>query len=392
MGVLSGLIRPVYAPIFFNGTALAMLVPVLPLYLRDEGLSFTAVSVVLAAAGVGGLVGGLPAGSVLTRMGAHALLVSAIAALAITTVLLGLTTAVLALVAFRVVGGVGWVGVHLSCQAHVTENVNTNVRGRAMSFVGGSNRLAYLVGPALGGLFVDLFGFRTTFLIAGLTSASGLVGVMTKRAGPPIVRPEGADGLLVALRRHRRLLLRSGLAGALVMTVRDGRFVVLPLIASEVGLSPTEVGLVVAVGTGADLLLFPISGLIMDRFGRLFAIIPAFSLVAIGLVMLAAGDSPAAVTAAGAVIGVGNGLSAGSLLTLGSDLAPSEATGPFLAGMAAMSNMGRVAGPLIVGWTADAAGLGTAAAVLAAVMTLAILWIALVIGETGTRAELAAAR
>jgi hypothetical protein len=101
--------------------------------------------------------------------------------------------------------------------------------------------------------------------------------------------------------------------------------------------------------------------------------------------MLAAADSTRSVVVAGAVIGVGNGLSSGTMLTLGSDLAPADATGPFLAGLAAMQDGGRVVGPLLVGAIGAGAGLGAASVALAVVLIAAVLWLVLVVGETGGR-------
>ena len=61
---------------------------------------------------------------------------------------------------------------------------------------------------------------------------------------------------------------------------------VLPLIGTAVGLSPADVGLLIGAGGLADFLLFPVSGFLMDRFGRLAAIVPAFSLMGAGLFLL----------------------------------------------------------------------------------------------------------
>ncbi len=83
-------------------------------------------------------------------------------------------------------------------------------------------------------------------------------------------------------------------------------------------------------------------------------------------------------------MGVGNGLSAGTMLTLGSDLAPADAPGQFLAAMAAMQDSGKIIGPLLVGWMADTVGLGASAAALGVAMIVGLAWIVVLIGETGT--------
>jgi len=48
--------------------SIGMLIPVLPVCLRDNGLSFSSISVVLASAGLGSILGGLPSGALLSRV------------------------------------------------------------------------------------------------------------------------------------------------------------------------------------------------------------------------------------------------------------------------------------------------------------------------------------
>ncbi len=363
-----------------------MLLPVVPLYLRDAGLSYTMVAVVLAALGLGAVLGGLPSGSIAGRHGPEWLFVGATVATGLTAALLGISTAVFALVAFRLLYGVGVVGMRVSVQMLVNLAAPVRLRGRGMSGLGGALRLAFFVGPLVGGVLVDLVGFSMTFLVCGVTTLCGLIPFLAVRRD----RPEGQrfdrpavpwSSLSNALHQHRGLLFLAGTGPALVMTVREGRNVVVPLIGDELGLSATAVGALVAIGTGADLLLFPVAGWLMDRFGRLYAIVPAFSLLGLGMFVLGMSDTATGAIVAGVIMGIGNGMSAGTMLTLGGDLAPTDA-GPFLAALGMMQDSGAVVGPVIVGWLADSAGLAQSALVLAAVMFVAIAWIVIVLGDT----------
>ena len=383
------LLVPVYLPWLAVGLGLGVLLPALPLYLRSESLSYTTVSVVLAAAGAGSALGSLPAGAIGQRIGDDGLMALAVATLAITTVLFGVATSVVVLVVLRVAYGAGQVALHQSRQTFITRTVPVVHRGRVMSWVGGTFRLALLVGPVLGGLVVDRAGFATAFVVAGGLTALGLLGV--ERGTLRSVRCDVAERsasvpLRAALRRHRRRLVTVGIGPALIMAARDGRHVVIPLIADSFDMSASAVGAVVAVGTGADLVLFPVAGLLMDRFGRLFAIVPSFSLMAVGLLLIGLADTTTGVVVGTIVTGVGNGMSAGTMLTYGSDLAPADDPGPFLAGLNVMTYTGRVVGPLLVGWFADAVGLGTSAVALSVVLAVGVAWIVVIVGETGGRA------
>lgn len=388
---LRSLTLPIYLPWFTAVFGVGVLVPVLPLYLRDAGASFTLVSVVLAASGVGATLGALPSGAIAGRWGERALLLVSLVVLAASTAVLGATLAAVALVVLRLAQGAGSVGVTIAQQTRVTRHVPARRRGRSMSLAGGTFRLAMLVGPVVGGVVADRAGYTAAFVVAGAVTAAGAVPVLLGAALPgersrsdaPAV--EAPTGLLAALGRHHRLLVRVGVGPALVMAVRSGRLVVVPLVAAALDLGPAAVGAVVAAGTAADLLLFPLSGHLMDRRGRLWAMVPAFSLLALGLVLLAAATTPALVVVAGVVMGVGNGMGSGTMLTLGSDVAPADAPGPFLAALGAFHDLGRVGGPLVVGVLADAVGLRFSSLALAAVMVAGIAWIVVVIGETVDR-------
>ena len=253
--------------------------------------------------------------------------------------------------------------------------------------MGGSTRLASFLGPLFGGFMVDLAGFDVAFVVCGAATLAGLIPFMvarrhlphSERFARPVMRPAS---LRVALMRHRTLLVLSGIGPALVLTVRQGRNVVVPLIGDDLGLGATAVGALISVGTGADLLLFPISGYLMDRFGRLYAIVPAFSLLGVGMLLLGLSSTASGAIVAGVVMGLGNGMSAGTIATFSVDLAPDEDSGPFLSAMGMMQDLGVVIGPIIVGVLADSAGLGPSAIVLAIVMFVAIAWIIVVVGDT----------
>lgn len=392
--VLRRLVAPVYLPIVAGTFGLALLVPVLPLYLKEIGLSLRMVSIVLAGVGLGASLGGLPAGALIARLGERRVMFGAIFMIAGTSAMLGLTEASIALVALRLGTGAANISLRLSRQTYITRRIAQGVRGRAMSTIGGSFRMSLFIGPLLGGFLADTLGFEATFAIAGAVTALGVIPPLLQ---PAVERddildsatPSSSDsvGLFAAIRVHRRVLALAALVPMLTMAVREGRYVVVPLIGDDLGLSPTAVGALVTVGTSADLLLFPVAGYIMDRFGRLAAMVPSFSLIALGLIVLGFADTTAIAVVAGAIMGVGNGLSSGALLTLGSDLAPPDSPGPFLAAIAVIQDVGKIIGPITVGFVGSAASLGTAAFVLAGMMVFVVVWLVVVLGETSTRAS-----
>jgi len=385
-----GLALPVYLPWIMMTLGAAMLAPTLPVYLSDAGFTDSRIGVIIAAGGVGAALSALPNGGLIEKLGTRSVILLWLAVMGISVAALGLTTALLALIALRLAGGAAEIAIRLAGQTEITGRVPVGLRGRSMAFMGGGRRLTFFFGPIIGGVLADTIGFEATFVLAGIVIACGVVPATVggRRVDATPTTDSRADAgrssIRSALRPHWRLLAFGAFGPLLIMAAREGRFLVLPRIGDELGLTPTMIGIVIAIGTGADLLLFPVSGYLMDRFGRLAAIVPAFTLMGIGLLLLGFAGTAVTVAIAGGVIGVGNGLSAGTMLTFGSDLAPAEATGPFLGAFAAVQDVGKIVGPIVVGVVADAASLGAASIVLAVLLFAAIAWMFGIVGETMT--------
>ncbi|MCA9885419.1 MAG: MFS transporter, partial [Anaerolineae bacterium] len=104
---------------------------------------------------------------------------------------------------------------------------------------------------------------------------------------------------------------------------------------------------------------------IMDRFGRKYAILPCFGIQALAMLLVPLVSSFAGLVAIGALIGFGNGLGSGTMMTLGSDLAPPETRGEFLSVWRLIGDAGFTGAPILVGAVADALTLSAAAIAMA---------------------------
>ena len=128
------------------------------------------------------------------------------------------------------------------------------------------------------------------------------------------------------------------------------------------------IALVVGVSGAIDFALFYASGQVMDRFGRLWAALPAMVLMGAGFLALSVThDLDAAAmwfALFAAVLGVGNGLSSGILLTLGADVAPQDDPAPCLGSWRTLTDAGGALSPLLVSAIAAALSLSAATAVV----------------------------
>lgn len=381
---LCRLVPPLYVPVAAMTLGVGIILPLVPLYLEDTGVSLSLVGVIIGAFGVGAALIGVPASAFAERRSNDHLLLVAMVAAGVSVAVFGLTEVAVLLILARLIGGFGFGAMGQSRQLFVTRGVPLRFRGRVTSGMGGTHRLALAVGPLIGGAVAETVSFRAAFLLAGVVMIAGAVFWVLPGGREEVEVAAAAPRVDVveALRRHRRLVVVGGLGPMLIMAGREGRYVVIPLVADRLGLSVSEIGGLLAVGTVIDFVVFPVSGVLMDRLGRLYAIVPAFTVMAIGMVMLGLADTATDVAVASVLIGAGNGVTSGAMLTLGADLAPAEEQGPYLAGFNLVTNFGFFLGPFAVGAVADLAGLDVSAYVLGAILMAGVAWIALVVGET----------
>ena len=181
----------------------------------------------------------------------------------------------------------------------------------------------------------------------------------------------GLRSLWAVVKQQRQALLRGGSGQLLGQMTRAGR-VVIPLFASKaIGLGLKEVGYIQSIAALADASMFIPAGILMDRLGRKFAIVPCFLIqgAALSLVPFTIGFS--SLLAVACLAGFGNGLGSGCMMTLGADLAPPGKRGEFLGAWRFIGDMGLTGSPLLVGFVSGTFALATAPFVISEIGILA---------------------
>lgn len=380
----------VYLPTILFSMGEGAVIPLIPVIAANMGADVAAAALVASALVIGQLCGNLPAGWAVARIGERFTMVIAgvISMIAVVGMVLAPVIAVFAASVFLL--GFCAAAFGLARHAFMTTRVPLEFRARSLSLLGGSFRLGIFVGPFVTAALLQVFGDEhaaTWFFLGCLVVMVLLVlfGPDPEKTNPPVVNhsPLAEDsgeavsgsiptfervGIFRTMWRFRGVLRRLGLAAASLSAVRSARQVVLPLWGVSLGLDAQTIALVVGVSGAIDFALFYASGQVMDRFGRLWAAMPAMVLMGTGfLVLSVTHDGEAAVLWFGmlaAVLGVGNGLSSGILLTLGADVAPAQDPAPFLGSWRTLTDAGGAAAPLIVSGVTAIASLSVASAVV----------------------------
>jgi MFS family permease len=366
--VRAQLLYAVYVPTFILAFCQGMLALLLPVYVLDLGLSFSLIGLVLAGYGIGTLIGDLPAGGIQDRIGNRRSMTIGICVMGLGMLALSQSERVVMLVLCGISIGAGAALWNVSRHAYLANNTLNASRGRAISIFGGVNRIGMFAGPITGGYLSAEAGMQTAFAFCGVIALLALIfPFLFVREGqgelPPEQRTSMARSyrhLLSYLRSNGWLVTPAGFGMICAQTIRAGRQTIIPLYAATVlGLDVDKIGLVMGIAAAVDMSMFYPAGYVMDRFGRKFAYVPSFLLQALGMALIPLTGSFAALLAVTSLIGFGNGLGSGTMLTLGADLAPpkGEGMGAFLGLWRLIGDTGHTSAPIIVGTIADALSL-----------------------------------
>ena len=353
--------------------------PVVVISALDLGASSAMAALVVAAAGLGQILADIPAGAVVHRFGERPTMIGAagLTELALLGCIFAPNLAVFTASIF--VTGIGTAVWLLARQAYVSAVVPFRLRARAMSTLGGVYRIGLFAGPFVGGAVVavtGLWGAYVVHIIAALVAAGVLMMVKDLSEKPGSGADEPSASTLRAMVRQQHSVLSTLGTGVLVISaVRATRQVVVPLWGQELGLSPTTISLIFGVSGAVDILLFYPAGKVMDRFGRVWVAVPSLVVLGASLALVPITKSAASLTAVGLLMGVGNGMSSGIVMTLGADLAPPDQRPVFLGVWRVFSDGGNGSGPFVIAGVTAVATLGTGIVAMGAVGLLGAGWL-----------------
>ncbi|MGC9467712.1 MAG: MFS transporter [Anaerolineae bacterium] len=391
------LILPFYVPSFAIFLGYGLLTPILPLYAEGFEVSFAWVGAVTSAQALGMLLTDVPSGLLLRHLGQKRAMLLGIAVMLLLRVAMSWAGSVQEALLYRLISGFGFALFGVARHAYISEHAEVANRGSAMALYGGLMRVGRFLGPLIGGFVAAAVGLRVPFVVAALVSLPAVVCVVLfvpSAARQGSERPSGhrVSGGRAAfwqmLKTQAGLLVPAGLGQIFVQMIRSGRGTIIPLYASNVlGLDVGRVGLLLSIAAAVEMVMFLPAGWLMDNKGRKYSLVPSFGIQAVAMACVPLAGGFWGLLACATAVGLGNGLSAGGMMTLGADLAPAEARGEFLGVWRLIGDIGGTGGPAAVGFVADALALPAAALTLAGSGLLAALIFGFLLPETLDRQE-----
>lgn len=356
-----------FGPTLLFGIGTGAVMPIVALSARDLGASVAVAALIVTLIGLGSWFFNLPASLVTLKFGERWSILGAAAAAA-----LALAAAALApqlpegiwlLAAAMVVVGMSSSVFGLARQKYLTEAVPLNYRARALSTLGGVNRIGVFIGPFAGAAVIQFAGLSGAYWVGVVAMLGAALLSITIPDLEVAASAAGTDqGPQPTLRSvavsHAGIFFSLGLGILLLSALRSSRQVVIPLWADHLGMDATQASLIYGISGAIDMLVFYPAGKLMDRRGRQWVAIPSTAIMGTALLLIPLTGGFIGLLLAGILIGFGNGISSGLVMTLGADFSPDRGRGQFLGLWRFMADAGSTGGPLLLSGVTALATLG----------------------------------
>ena len=388
-------------PAFLLGMGRGFIVPVLPLIAIDFGAGAAGAGLMLFVPMLGGVIVSLPTGYLMDRIGRRKLLIASTLLLSLSALLVLQASSFTEILIYLGINGLAQQMWQMTRLTVIADSSAQNRRGRMITGMAGVNRAGTLLGPLAGGAIAELFGLRMPFLVFGIAAFLATVPsyLFVRETAPAVLARRRGDTAAAQVDvSWARLITKAVVvlfAAQFMANVGRGGVqgqggIYVAYAAFAYGLDALALG---GISSAMGIIGIPVTlmaGQVMDRFGRKRTIVPASALLAVGLWIMggvAWGELGLPFFILGFItINLAVSFMAGSMQTLGSDVAPAAARGKFFGVNRLIAEAGSATNPgiftLSVALIAGSGGFTVAFASMGGFAVSASLLIAFVLRET----------
>jgi MFS family permease len=329
--------------------------PAIPILSRSFDVSLSTAALVIVVHAWGGIVSTLPTGYMIDKIGRRPVMLIGPALTALTAFMTAFAGSFEELLLYRFINGYAsqmWVQGRL---AMIADTGRDRDRGKLITWMAGTQRFGMLFSPVIGGMLGE-WDIRAPFIAHGILVTIILIPLSKLiKESSPTRKADGTPEETADWREVRHEMLKPQVlffltAQLFANLTRGGGGQVMSLyVAFAYDVGPQTLGILSAVNAAIVIPMTFATGVIMDKVGRKMTVVPGFLLFA----------SFSFAIAASSVYGMdfypflvlyfllhaSQGLTAGNMQVLGSDLAPPRIRGRFFSYQRFAGELGGVLSP-----------------------------------------------
>lgn len=368
-----------------------MVVPMLSVYAATFGVTSTLVGMLVTIFGIGRLLANFPAGWLSQNIGRRPLLVTGPLIVAAGSLGAALTSGFVELCFWRFVQGVGS-GMYLTVSLAALADISTPAtRARIVGLYQFALQMGATLGSVFGGFTAKLFGLTAPFWAMLLISlATALVALFSFRDS----KPPPSRSLSGALATEKRGMFSASFLGisfvscVAFFTRTACMFQLIPLMGQDTfGLDVSQIGIGIGIIAGTMMLVMPFNQLLIEKVGARMAVVYSMLGMGIGLAVIVIGPQQYWFWLCMVLYGLTGGLNAPAVGAYSIAVLPRRQYGAGLGMQRTISDIGYVAGPVIVGLVDDLSGFGHTGGILSNVGLLVVSTLVFILVSRNTTAE-----
>lgn len=374
--------------------------PILPIFAKSLGANGAQIGWIASASTIPGILVSYIAGDLADRFGYKKILVGSLLIFATAPFLYLLVTNPLGLGTVRFYHGFATAAFGPVAMATIAAYSGKNT-GQNLSLYSSATMIGRALAPTVGGTMYELGGYTSVYLIAGVAGILALVAAIWffRKPGEPedIVATQAKRNeakeltffrKLWAVLRYRPLLLVGSLDACAYFAY--GAFeMIFPLYAKQLGMSTSEIGVLLGIQLVGMVLFKPLFGRASDKLGRLPMAVIGLLVCSLSFFLLSVLKSAFAIIPLILIYGLGFALITASTSALAADVARRGQLGASLGILSTLMDVGQTFGPPAIGAISDAYSYSAGIGVLGIVLLLAAIGCIIALVKQHPKAQLA---
>lgn len=363
--------------------------PILPIFAESLGATGAQIGWIASASTIPGILVSYIAGHLADRYGYKKILIGSLLIFATAPFLYLLVQSPLGLGTVRFYHGFATAAFGPVAMATIAAFSGKNT-GQNLSLYSSATMIGRALAPTVGGGAYEVGGHVSVYLIAGVAGilALGVVlwffhrpGETEDKEAARVSKTESEKlsffGKLWGLLRYRPLLF-VGILDACVYFAYGAFEMIFPLYAKQIGMSPSQIGVLLGVQLAGIILFKPLFGRASDKLGRLPMMITGLLVCALSFLLLAVIKSVFVLIPLIIIYGLGFALITASTSAFAADVARQGQLGASLGILSTLMDVGQTFGPPAIGSVSDtysySAGIGVLGAVLLIAAFFCLVW------------------